>query len=586
MDLISKKISSDGSNSRNYFYSKAILYGVLTSAAIFLSKKMIKKYIDVKNRTYLNNNTNTPSTSIKVQSNRTNKDDQYGVLPERSPSEGNACKFLLKGINRDSSGMVGGLSSFCCEDVGLDDVSFESLMHYDNLCLYCIDFKRDLLVFLEISNEYVANGDALNSAAKNLEKDRTTSAVAKHGPSPRHVLLTLPFFDRGVRKLATSHVYVVSFSTAWKYFTTNKSRASLNDESSENSHMKKSEEYPNVQSTTSSLSTGFSASNAEPNNHCPIYPDRGNVIYVWNTGRCGSTLLHRILIEMGVASLSEPYWLEQISMSRWNQELDLSNETVKSYFWLCQNIDFSLAGNNLYPSSKIYALDPKAFGHWMLPFVLELNPHAKHIFLYRDCISVIESFQSIFFYETPWFKRNYQLIKSYFQNFLFSYKYILISQTLTKIIQDRYLPLPLPSKPGVAKSVMRWVDCILTVKEFKDADRFYPGHLLIYRFEEFVKKDLTHRKKLLKQLYSFIHGNYDAGNQKQSNINKPTDDDISHLLPVFDSHSQKGDRMEKSSSLTGRKYLNWSDKLQIRLLLQNIPDIKSSDFILPGSELI
>lgn len=38
--------------------------------------------------------------------------------------------------------------------------------------------------------------------------------------------------------------------------------------------------------------------------------------------RCGSTLLHRVLLAAGVCSLSEPYWLEQLARARSRGALD------------------------------------------------------------------------------------------------------------------------------------------------------------------------------------------------------------------------------------------------------------------------
>ena len=38
--------------------------------------------------------------------------------------------------------------------------------------------------------------------------------------------------------------------------------------------------------------------------------------------RCGSTLLHRVLLAAGVCSLSEPYWLEQLARARSQGALD------------------------------------------------------------------------------------------------------------------------------------------------------------------------------------------------------------------------------------------------------------------------
>ena len=36
---------------------------------------------------------------------------------------------------------------------------------------------------------------------------------------------------------------------------------------------------------------------------------------VWNTGRCGSTLIHKTAIAAGGVSLSEPHWMDQLRLS-------------------------------------------------------------------------------------------------------------------------------------------------------------------------------------------------------------------------------------------------------------------------------
>ena len=38
--------------------------------------------------------------------------------------------------------------------------------------------------------------------------------------------------------------------------------------------------------------------------------------WVWNTGRCGSTLMHKVLSSAGVSSFSEPFWFDQLSKTR------------------------------------------------------------------------------------------------------------------------------------------------------------------------------------------------------------------------------------------------------------------------------
>ena len=39
---------------------------------------------------------------------------------------------------------------------------------------------------------------------------------------------------------------------------------------------------------------------------------RWRLSFLWNTGRCGSTLMHKVVSAMGVASFSEPQWLDQL----------------------------------------------------------------------------------------------------------------------------------------------------------------------------------------------------------------------------------------------------------------------------------
>ena len=39
------------------------------------------------------------------------------------------------------------------------------------------------------------------------------------------------------------------------------------------------------------------------------------VSFVWNTGRCGSTLLHKATTNLGAVSLSEPHWLDQLMVA-------------------------------------------------------------------------------------------------------------------------------------------------------------------------------------------------------------------------------------------------------------------------------
>eukprot|EP00904_Undaria_pinnatifida_P001361 jgi/Undpi1/11225/HiC_scaffold_30.g13523.m1 len=89
-------------------------------------------------------------------------------------------------------------------------------------------------------------------------------------------VFTTPFLDRGVRRLAEtgSMVYVARLDAV--------------------------EEMPGfvpAHKLSSCLQSRFS--------------------FVWNTGRCGSTLMHKMLQKLGVLSFSEPYWLDNIIALPW-----------------------------------------------------------------------------------------------------------------------------------------------------------------------------------------------------------------------------------------------------------------------------
>merc|ERR1740121_2462115 len=81
---------------------------------------------------------------------------------------------------------------------------------------------------------------------------------------------------------------------------------------------------------------------------------------IWNTGRCGSTLMHRALCAAGVASLSEPFWFEQLNPIREGPRDDEDEAEVQTAF-ACQVVAWTVT-LRLYPSAKVLALNPKGFG--------------------------------------------------------------------------------------------------------------------------------------------------------------------------------------------------------------------------------
>jgi hypothetical protein len=98
-----------------------------------------------------------------------------------------------------------------------------------------------------------------------------------------------------------------------------------------------------------------------------------------------------------VVSLSEPYWYEQLARYASSSDPAEAGQLLE----LCASLDFPLFARLLPPSSSpttqpLYALNGKAFAHSLLEPVVHRWNGARHVFMYRDVVEVVESFQSIF----------------------------------------------------------------------------------------------------------------------------------------------------------------------------------------------
>ena len=108
-------------------------------------------------------------------------------------------------------------------------------------------------------------------------------------------------------------------------------------------------------------------------------------LYIWSTGRCGSTLLHRLLCSAGVACISEPCWFDDLckmAMAGVSPGADVVR-ALHSIHWA------SLG--RLYPHARAFGLKPKSYGHHLLPTVAHAFPEARHLFLYRGGVQVSAS---------------------------------------------------------------------------------------------------------------------------------------------------------------------------------------------------
>ena len=122
--------------------------------------------------------------------------------------------------------------------------------------------------------------------------------------------------------------------------------------------------------------------------------------------RCGTTLLHQVMICAGVCSLSEPFWFDQLCRLR-SQYPSIERRRLLR---LCCAIDFQLSRQNWFPNAINLALNPHALGHRVMDLAIREFPEARHIFMYRDVINVVEDYQSITYYNSSWFSRPYLIL--------------------------------------------------------------------------------------------------------------------------------------------------------------------------------
>jgi len=335
-----------------------------------------------------------------------------------------------------------------------------------------------------------------------------------------------PFLDRGVRKLARKTVFVCTFDTATHYLDAHK--------------------------------------DALPD------PSRDTFLFIWNTGRCGSTLMARLTSATSDSvTLSEPWWVDQLGRDR--KALEADPATQDQLVRLLHLVDFHLA-RTLAPGATgkmLYSLNPKgSAGHLREP-VLRVFPGAKHAFMYRDQTKVVESFGSIKSKESGPSKLKKaqmaldQLIGG--PSLPMLGKKVPLSRHLTAVSGD----LKTPSKMMVKMMGMGWLDAMLSWMEFIED---HPDlKVITLRMDEFVTKDLDKRAKVVKEVLDFAKVSYSAPGA------------MDRAMKVFDTHSQAGSAMEKSSAKTGKKFLSDQDLRELKELCAGVPQIMQPSFVIPCS---
>merc|ERR1711988_1937307 len=115
---------------------------------------------------------------------------------------------------------------------------------------------------------------------------------------------------------------------------------------------------------------------------------------------------------------------------------------------------------------------------------------------------------------------------------------------------------------------MGWIDSMMSWMEFVEDHKNL--EVLTLRMDEFVTKDLAKREAVVKAVLDFAQVSYGAHGA------------LDRAMAVFDTHSQAGSAMEKSSAKTGKKFLTEQDVQELHALCAQVPLGKPS-FVIPGS---
>ncbi|NET75552.1 sulfotransferase [Okeania sp. SIO1F9] len=268
-----------------------------------------------------------------------------------------------------------------------------------------------------------------------------------------------------------------------------------------------------------------------------------NIVIIYSVGRCGSTLLSKVFNKVNnVLSLSEPDVFSQIVGMR---NPDGSNDSeIAELLKIC-----------LYLVSKPTSLEPQS--HCVIKlrsFCIELGdliyrvrPDAKVIFLYRNLEDVINSFLRAFVFIgslLPTIEENIELYSRFFP-----------------LLKHYANDIDFTDSNAIDFYTIMWLsamECYL---------KLYQKNMVSFaiRYEDLVK----HQESIITSIFKYC--------------GLPTAE-VSNACSVFNKDAQKGSNL--SQETTRNNKIDQPDILDIRQkvskLLEKHPEIKTSDFIVPG----
>jgi len=424
--------------------------------------------------------------------------------------EGKCHRIPITWVNRKRDFNLSALGLFRTDDTQAVELDFhEGVLNNPNAMLFCFDTLHRHLVFVEVTD--------------------VVSAVNE-----------FPFLDRAIRVLTGAHMIRVPYQTAIRF----------------------AEDRFDYGSATGSRTQSVGHSREK-------FPE---FAIMWNTGRCGSTLMHRMMQKLGVCSFSEPYWFDQLSYNR----KDFDDADIVSLLRTGLALDFSmtLRHEKLRPrnSSLIpFALGPKTVLN-LLPQVEEAcGGSCRHMFMYRDAAEVAESFLSIFRpAPATWTGKLKSLIwprrSPPTPDFEAADASRFTARSMLELV--KHSKVPLPEKSAVAEEVVNWIDLLSAWLEYTESR----SNTFTLGFRDFVHKDK--RNQLVTSVKEWLAASV---NKNTFVRNDMSDDEATQAaLQAFGSHSQAGSPMENSSHNAKKKvakFLSSEDVAQINASVRSVPHL-------------
>mmetsp|Transcript_21873 Transcript_21873/g.33676 ORF Transcript_21873/g.33676 Transcript_21873/m.33676 type:complete len:434 (+) Transcript_21873:61-1362(+) len=262
-----------------------------------------------------------------------------------------------------------------------------------------------------------------------------------------------------------------------------------------------------------------------------------NTSWVGNTGRCGSTLLHKVLsTSTEMCSLSEPHYIDQLTHGR---ILMNDDDKFARVVQICCALDWELARRSCFPNAIFFSMNPKSGGTKAQLAFHTAFPQSKHFFMYRAAHKVIESFGSIHKAQGS----QPSLLWSTFTSLAWNGLGLGMPHIPPRFTSDLRSTLFSLSSAPVAFLTARWFDAVLGyLQEVKPA---IPNTLVI-RMDEFVNPVI--RAQVVKAILD--HLNMDKNN-------------LQDCIDAFDQDSQAGSSMSRRKG-DMPKFLTESDRKHIQ----------------------